>query len=229
MRFTHRLGLASVVATSCLVASLAFPSTSFAHDPMYPKIGFHFRLALGGEEHGRSGSSGPFQSTPMEPGFGGGVELEVPLNPTFSLGAAFEAYGWTFRNASDSYNVNFDFLFMPRVRIPFGDHPWHAEVYFGLPIGPSVSLPHDRFVAAIGTAPLEPGIGFTGGGRVGVRFNVNDILGFFADVGPMFSYLTFPMRTGAPNFELWHYQFVLRVGVSFGVGTPHRESEHHEH
>jgi hypothetical protein len=225
----HPFKLASVVATSCFVLSLAFPSTSFAHDPMYPKIGFHFRLALAGDHESRSGA-GPFQrGAAMEPGFGGGVELEVPLNPTFSLGAAFEAYAWTIRSASDSYNVSFDFLFMPRVRIPFGDHPWHAEVYFGLPIGPTVSLPHDRFAAALGTGALDTGLGFTGGGRVGVRFNVNDILGFFADVGPMFQYLSFP-RTGAPNFELWHYQFVIRVGASFGIGSPPAaEPEHHHH
>jgi len=32
--------------------------------------------------------------------------------------------------------------------------------------------------------PLDTGFGVAGGGRVGFRSNVNDILGFFVDVGP---------------------------------------------
>lgn len=211
-----RLALASAVVALSLTASLSFPGTSHAHDPMYPKIGFHFRLALGGDLE-RAGS-GPRQRTAMEPGFGGGVELEVPLNPHFSLGGAFEAYAWGVAGMNGDYNVSFDFLFMPRVRIPFGDHPWHAEVYFGLPIGPSVSVPHDRFAAAMGTTALDTGLGVTGGGRVGFRINVNDILGFFIDFSPMFQYVTYPVRLGGPSYDVWHYQFVLRTGASFGIG-----------
>jgi hypothetical protein len=209
-RLTYVIALAALGT----VAAASFPSTSFAHDPMYPKLGFHFRLALGGELEGRTGG-GPVQRAGLEPGFGGGVELEVPLTPNFSLGGAFEAYGWSV--GGDSYNVGLDFLFMPRVRIPFGAHPWHAEVYFGLPIGPSVSIPHDRFGPALGAGPLDVGIGVTGGGRVGFRINVNDILGFFIDVGPMLQYITYGRATG-PNYDLWHYQFVLRTGASFGLG-----------
>ncbi|MBN8610006.1 MAG: hypothetical protein J0L92_05450 [Deltaproteobacteria bacterium] len=213
----NNLGLTSALAIIGIAASLSLPSTSLAHDPMYPKIGFHFRLAVGGELEGRGGG-GPTQRSGMEPGFGGGVELEIPLNPTFSLGGAVEAYGWTVGRASDSYNVSVDFLFMPRVRIPFGDHPWHAEVYFGLPIGPSVSLPHNRFAESVGAVALETGVGVTGGGRVGLRANVNDIVGFFVDVGPMLQYVSYPSRAGGPSFDLWNYQFVIRAGGSFGVG-----------
>jgi hypothetical protein len=215
MSNSKRLVLAASVLALSTAASLSFPSTSLAHDPMYPKIGFHFRLGLGGDLDGRAGS-GPRHQVGLEPGFGGGVELEVPLNPTFSLGAAFEAYGWSVASARDSYNVSLDFLFMPRVRIPFGAHPWHAEVYFGLPIGPSVSLPHERFTVAVGQG-LGTGIGVTGGGRLGFRINVNDIVGFFADVGPMLQFVSFPTPSG-PNYDLWHYQFVLRAGGSFGIG-----------
>lgn len=211
-----RFSLVIALAALGTVASSTFPSTSFAHDPMYPKLGFHFRLALGGDLEGRFGS-GAVQRAGLEPGFGGGVELEVPLNPTFSLGGAFEAYGWNVNSSSGSYNVSLDFLFMPRVRIPFGSHPWHAEVYFGLPIGPTVSLPHERFGPALGAGALPTGFGVTGGGRVGFRINVNDILGFFIDAGPMLQYVEFPSSSG-PNYGLWHYQFVLRTGASFGLG-----------
>ncbi|MDQ3034111.1 MAG: hypothetical protein M3Y87_17000 [Myxococcota bacterium] len=208
-----RLALPSLLAAVCIAGSLSFPSTSFAHDPMYPKLNFHFRLGVAGDFEGRAGS-GPTQRGPMEPGFGGGVELEVPLNPTFSLGAAFEAYGWTVGNAPDRYNVSLDFLFMPRFRIPFGAHPWHAEVYFGLPIGPTVSLPHERFQLDA----FDTGFGVTGGGRVGFRINVNDIVGFFIDAGPMIQYVSYPSRTIGSNFDVWHYQLVLRAGGSFGLG-----------
>jgi len=210
------LRLMSALTVLGAAASLALPSSSLAHDPMYPKIGFHFRLGLGGELEGRAG--GPRQHAGMEPGFGGGVELEVPLDPTFSLGGAIEAYGWNTALASGSYNVSVDFLFMPRVRIPFGEHPWHAEVYFGLPIGPSVSIPHERFAPSLSQGAMETGFGVTGGGRVGLRTNVNDIVGFFVDVGPMIQYVSYPTRSGGPSFDLWNYQFVLRAGGSFGMG-----------
>lgn len=206
-----------VLGAVLLATALCAPATALAHDPMYPKLGFHFRLALGGELERAGG--GPRNRVAMDPGFGGGVELEVPLNPYFSLGGAFEAYAWNIASASGSYNVGFDFLFMPRFRIPFGDHPWHAEVYFGLPIGPSVSVPHDRFAVAMGSTPLDVGIGVTGGGRVGFRINVNDIVGFFVDVAPMLQYVTYPTRAGGPSFDVWHYQFVLRLGGSFGLGA----------
>jgi hypothetical protein len=207
------LGLAAALGT----LTLAFlPSTGFAHDPMFPKLGFHFRLAVGGDLE-RVGP-GPAGRTGLEPGFGGGVELEVPLNPTFSLGGAFEAYGWHVGNASGSYNVSLDFLFMPRLRIPFGSHPWHAEVYFGLPIGPTVSIPHDRFGPALGSGVFDVGFGVTGGGRVGFRINVNDIVGFFVDVGPMLQYVSYPIDGSSGSFEVWHYQFVVRAGGSFGLG-----------
>jgi hypothetical protein len=215
MHFWKRLGFASAVAAFCVAASLSFPSTSYAHDPMHPKLNFHFRLGVGGDHDERAGG-GPRQRFGMEPGFGGGVELEIPLNPTFSLGAAFEAYAWTVNTARDSYNISFDFLFMPRVRIPFGDHPWHAEVYFGLPIGPTVSVPHERFQTAALAGPLGTGLGVTGGGRVGVRMNATDLVGFYVDVGPMLQYVSYPSSTG-PSYDMWHYQFVLRVGGSFGM------------
>ena len=210
-----RLGLVIALAAIGTAASATLPSTTFAHDPMYPKLGFHFRFAVGGDLERVRG--GPAVRAGLEPGFGGGVELEVPLNPTFSLGGAFEAYGWNVGRASGSYNVSLDFLFMPRVRIPFGSHPWHAEVYFGLPIGPTVSIPHEQFAPALGVGPLDVGLGVTGGGRVGFRINVNDIVGFFVDVGPMLQYVSYP-TAGSENFELWHYQFVLRAGGSFGIG-----------
>lgn len=213
-----RLGLVSVVATFCAAASLSFPATTFAHDPMYPKLNVHFRLGAFGDFEGRAGS-GPVQRGGMEPGFGGGLELEVPLNPYISLGAAFEAYGWSVSRASGSYNVSLDLLFMPRLRIPFGAHPWHAEVYFGLPIGPTVSLPHDRYSDVMLAGPLDTGFGVTGGGRVGFRMNVNDILGFFIDVGPMLQYVQYERRLGGASFDNWHYQFVLRAGGSFGFGS----------
>lgn len=202
---------------SCVFAMLSLPSTSSAHDPMYPKIGFHFRLGVGGDLEGRGGS-GSRQQRGMEPSYGGGVELEVPINTHFSLGGAFEAYGWTVGSAHDTYNVGLDFLLMPRLRIPFGAHPWHLEVYFGLPIGPTVSLPSARFSGAMASGELSTGLGFTGGGRVGFRLNVNDVVGLFTDVGPMIQFVSFPRDLG-PNYELWHYQFVIRVGASFGVGA----------
>lgn len=181
---------------------------------MYPKLGFHFRLGVLGDLEGQTGN-GPTQRHGMAPGFGGGVELEVPLNVHFSLGAAFEAYGWQIDRADGSYNVSLDLLFMPRFRIPFGAHPWHAEVYFGLPIGPTVSLPHDDFQ---GPGTLDTGFGVTGGGRVGFRINVNDILGFFIDAGPMIQYVELPTAVGGPTFDVWHYQLVIRAGGSFGIG-----------
>jgi hypothetical protein len=214
MLHPQRLGLVIALAAIGTAASAILPSTSFAHDPMYPKIGFHFRLAVGGDLERVGG--GP--RVAMEPGFGGGVELEVPLNPNFSLGGAFEAYGWNVANASGSYNVSLDFLFMPRVRIPFGSHPWHAEVYFGLPIGPTVSIPHERFGPAQGGGAIDVGLGVTGGGRVGFRINVNDIIGFFVDVGPMLQYVSYPVAATSASLELWHYQFVVRAGGSFGIG-----------
>jgi hypothetical protein len=207
------LWLTSVVAAICVAGSLALPSTSFAHDPMYPKLNFHFRAGVLGDHEGNVGS-GPTLRGGMDPSFGGGVELEVPLNPSFSLGAAFEAYGWSFESDPDRYNVSLDFLFMPRFRIPFGAHPWHAEVYFGLPIGPTVSLPHERFMAN----GFDAGFGVTGGGRVGFRINVNDIVGFFIDAGPMIQYVSYPARVGSASFDVWHYQLVLRAGGSFGLG-----------
>lgn len=207
--------LGVVITLLCAAAGLWFPSRSFAHDPMYPKLGFHFRLALGGDIDGH----GPGQRDSMEPGFGGGVELELPVTNNFSLGGAFEAYGWTVARARGSYNVSLDFLFMPRFRIPFGDHPWHAEVYFGLPIGPTVSLPHDRFAPAVDSSALGIGVGATGGGRVGVRLNLGDVFALFTDVGPMIQFVSFPRDDGGPRREIWHYQFVLRVGGSFGLGA----------
>ena len=215
---SHKLGLTSLVLAVCALGSLSCPASSLAHDPMYPKLGFHFRLALAGDLESHTGNS-PRRTVGMEPGFGGGVELELPITVHFSLGGAFEAYGWTAGSASDSYNVGLDFLFMPRVRIPFGSHPWHAEVYFGLPIGPTVSLPHDRFANAMGALRLDTGVGVTGGGRVGFRINVNEVVGFFADVGPMIQYVSFPTGSGGPSLELWHYQLVLRAGGTFGMGA----------
>ena len=207
--------LGAVITVLCAAAGLWFPSSSLAHDPMYPKLGFHFRLALGGDIDGR----GPGQRDGMDPGFGGGVELEVPITNHFSLGGAVEAYGWTVARASGSYNVSLDLLFMPRARIPFGDHPWHAEVYFGAPVGPTISVPHDRFALAVGLSPLDIGVGVTGGGRVGFRLNVNDVLGFFADVGPMIQFVSFSHQSDSARSEVWHYQFVLRAGGSFGLRT----------
>lgn len=64
---------------------------------------------------------------------------------------------------------------------------------------------------------MPTGFGVTGGGRVGFRINVNDILGFFIDAGPMLQYVEFPNASG-PSYGLWHYQFVLRTGASFGLG-----------
>lgn len=207
----RRGSLAALVALSSVAGTFALPSTSAAHDPMYPKIGFHFRLGLGGDHERRAG--GPRDG--MEPSFGGGVELEVPVTTHFSLGGAFEAYGWAIGRAGGSYNVSLDFLFMPRFRIPFGDHPWHAEVYLGIPMGPTVNLPHDRFANAVGT-PLDAGIGITGGGRLGARLNLDEIVGLFADVGPMIQFVSYPSQTGGSRVESWHYQFVIRAGASFG-------------
>lgn len=207
--------LGAMITVLCVAAGMGFPSSSLAHDPMYPKLGFHFRLALAGDIDGR----GPGQRNGMEPGFGGGVELEVPITNHFSLGGAVEVYGWTIARAPGSYNLGVDLLFMPRARIPFGDHPWHAEVYFGLPIGPSLSVPHDRFASALGPNPLAIGVGVTGGGRVGVRLNVDEIVGFFVDAGPMVQFVSFPHQSGGARTEIWHYQLVLRVGGSFGLRT----------
>lgn len=69
----------------------------------------------------------------------------------------------------------------------------------------------------VGAGPLDVGFGVTGGGRVGFRINVNDLLGFFVDVGPMLQYITYSRASG-PNYDVWHYQFVLRAGASFGLG-----------
>jgi hypothetical protein len=154
----------------------------------------------------------------MEPGFGGGLELEVPLNPYLALGGGFEAHGVSNARMSNSYNVSLDFLFVPRVRIPFGSHPWHGEVYFALPIGPTVSLPHDRYADAMFAGPLDAGFGVAGGGRIGFRSNVNDLVGFFVDVGPMLHYVEYPRRLGGANFDIWDIQFVARAGGSFGFG-----------
>jgi hypothetical protein len=212
---TARWRTLCIAAAVCAAASIAFPSTSLAHDPMYPKIGFHFRLGLAGDIDGES----PGQRDAMEPSFGGGIELEVPVTVHFSLGGAIEAYGWTVGRASESYTASVDFLFMPRFRIPLGDHPWHGEIYFGLPIGPTLSVPHDRFAAAIGSTPLDVGVGVTGGGRFGGRINVNDVVGFFADVGPMVQFVSYPRPGGGPRVEVWHYQLVIRAGGSFGLGA----------
>jgi hypothetical protein len=213
-----RLGLSSASFAFAIALSLAVPSTSFAHDPMFPKLGFHFRLGLGGDLEGHTGSSAA-QRRAMDPSIGGGVELEVPVTTHFSLGGAFEAYGWTVGGASDRYGVSLDLLFMPRFRIPFGDHPWHAEVYLGIPIGPTLSLPHEQFAVAVGAGPLSQGFGVTGGGRLGVRLNAGDVVGFFIDVGPMFQYVSFQTRSGGPSFDAWNYQFVMRIGASFGLGA----------
>ncbi len=212
-----RLGLASVVAATSLTASLSFPAQSFAHDPMYPKLNVYFRLGAFGEFEGRAGN-GPVQRGGMEPGFGGGLELEVPLNPYLALGGAFEAHGVSNSRMSESNNVSLDFFFVPRVRIPFGTHPWHGEVYFALPIGPTVSLPHDRYSGAMLAGPLDTGFGVAGGGRVGFRSNVNDIVGFFVDLGPMLHYVEYPRELGGASFNSWDYQFVVRAGGSFGFG-----------
>lgn len=202
-------------AVLALVASFALPATSFAHDPMLPKIGFHFRLALGGDLE--PVDEPPVRRYAMDPGYGGGVEIEVPLTIHFSIGGMFEAYAWTLAAASASYTTNLDFLVQPRVRIPFGDHPGHYEVYFGFPIGPSIGLPSNDFVQAVAAGPRDTGIGVTGGLRVGFRVNVDEVVGFHFDAGPMVNYMNFSSSGAGPDFDIWHYQFVLRAGASFGI------------
>jgi hypothetical protein len=198
------------IASIALISWLSLPALVHAHDPMYPKIDVHLRLGLFGDMASSS------QRAAMEPSFGGGVEFEGPITNYFSLGGAFEAYAWTVAPVGGTYNASLDFLFTPRFRIPFGDHPWHAEVYFGLLIGPTISLPSDRFAAVVTGTPRDIGIGVTGGGRVGFRWNANDLFGLYVDVGPMMQFATLPASNGGPAFDLWQYQFVMRFGGTFG-------------
>jgi hypothetical protein len=201
----------SVALVLATLGWFAVPATTHAHDPLYPKLDVHFRLGFAGEMERPNG-----QFIGMDPSFGGGLELEVPVNTHFSLGGAVEAYGWTVASTASDYNVGLDFLFMPRFRVPFGDHPWHAEVYFGLPIGPHLTVPSDRFAQTVTGAARSAGFGVTGGGLVGVRWNANDHFGAYIDLGPRFQWMSLPSRGGGADFEFWQYQFVLRVGGSFG-------------
>ncbi len=200
-------------AVLALATSFALPATSFAHDPMLPKIGFHFRLALGGDLE--PVDDGPVRRYGMEPGYGGGVEVEVPLTLNFSMGGMFEAYAWTVDPVGGTYNTNLDFLVQPRVRIPFGDHPGHYEVYFSFPIGPSVGIPSTEFAQVVGAGAIDTGIGVTGGARVGFRVNIDEVIGFHVDAGPMVNYMNYP--SVGRDFDAWQYQFVLRAGASFGI------------